>query len=66
MRRTFVATFAIGLTFALFGLIWALQGFGVLGGSQMSNTTTWSITGPITSLIGIVVAVVSWRKLSSK
>jgi len=66
MRRTFVVTFAVGLLAALFGLIWALQGFGVLGGSQMSNTTTWSITGPITMLIGIVVAVVSWRKLSSK
>jgi hypothetical protein len=66
MRRTFVATFAVGLILALFGLIWALQGFGVLGGSQMSNTTTWSISGPITALIGIVIAVVSWRKLSSK
>jgi drug/metabolite transporter superfamily protein YnfA len=66
MRRTLVATFVIGLVFALFGLIWALQGFGVLGGSQMSNTTTWSITGPITALIGVVVAFVSWRKLSSK
>jgi hypothetical protein len=32
----------------------------------MSNTTTWSITGPITALIGLVVAGVSWRKLSSK
>jgi hypothetical protein len=66
MRRTFVATFAVGLILALFGLIWALQGFGVLGGSQMSNTTTWSISGPITALIGIVLAVVSWRKLWSK
>jgi hypothetical protein len=66
MRRTFVATFAAGLIVTLFGLIWALQGFGVLGGSVMSNTTTWSITGPITMLIGIVVAVASWRKLSSK
>jgi hypothetical protein len=54
------------LILALFGLIWALQGFGVLDGSQMSNTTTWSISGPITALIGIVIAVVSWRKLSSK
>ena len=66
MRRAFVVTFAVGLIVALFGLIWALQGFGVLGGSPMSNTTTWSITGPITVLIGIVIAVFSWRKLSSK
>lgn len=64
--RTFVITFALGLIVALFGLIWALQGFGVIGGSPMSNTTTWSIIGPITAFIGIVVAVLSWRKLSSK
>ena len=61
-----MVTFALGLMLTLFGLIWALQGFGVLGGSQMSNTTTWSITGPITALLGIVIAVVSWRKLSPK
>jgi predicted RND superfamily exporter protein len=65
MRRTFVATFAFGLILALFGLIWALQGFGVLGGSPMSNTTTWSVIGPITVVIGSAIAVVSWRKLSS-
>ncbi|BBZ37945.1 hypothetical protein [Mycobacterium conspicuum] len=66
MRRAFAVTFALGLLVALFGLIWALQGFGVLGGSPMSNTTTWSIIGPITAVIGIVIAVVSWRKFSSK
>ena len=65
MRRA-VVTFAVGLIIALFGLVWALQGFGVLGGSPMSNTTTWSIIGPITVLIGIAIAVFSWRKLSSK
>jgi hypothetical protein len=62
----FVITFAFGLIVALFGLIWALQGFGVLGGSPMSNTTTWSVIGPITALIGIVIGVFSWRKISSK
>ena len=65
MRRAFVVTFAVGLIVAVLGLIWALQGFGVLGGG-MSNTTTWSIIGPITVLIGIVIAAFSWRKLSSK
>ena len=66
MRRAFVVTFAVGLIVAVFGLIWALQGFGVLQGSPMSNTTTWSVIGPITVLIGLVIAVFSWRKLSSK
>ncbi|MEE3754329.1 hypothetical protein [Mycobacterium intracellulare] len=66
MSRGFVVTFAVGLIIALFGVIWALQGFGVLGGSPMSNTTTWSVIGPITALVGIAMAVISWRKLSSK
>jgi hypothetical protein len=66
MKRTFIVTFAIGLILALFGLIWALQGFGVLEGSVMSNTTTWSVIGPLTALLGIVIAVFSWRKISSK
>lgn len=66
MSRAFVVTFAVGLLLAVFGLIWALQGFGVLGGSPMSNTTTWSIIGPITVVIGIVIAVFSWRKIRSK
>ena len=60
-----MVAFAIGLIVALFGLIWALQGFGVLQGSPMSNTTTWSIIGPITALIGIVIAVFSWRRITS-
>ncbi|OBI66869.1 hypothetical protein [Mycobacterium sp. E796] len=66
MRRTFVVTLAFGLLVALFGLIWALQGFGVLLGSPMSNTTTWSIIGPITVLVGLAIVVFSWRKLSAK
>ncbi|BBX92447.1 hypothetical protein H5U98_14345 [Mycolicibacterium boenickei] len=66
MNRGFVVTFAVGVIVALFGLIWALQGFGVLQGSPMSNTTTWSIIGPITVLVGVVISVVSWRKISQK
>jgi hypothetical protein len=66
MRRAFVVAFAVGLMVAVFGLIWALQGFGVLLGSPMTNTTTWSLIGPITMLVGIVMAVFSWRRLSSK
>jgi hypothetical protein len=52
----------IGVVVALFGLLWALQGFGVVGGSPMSNTTTWSIIGPITALVGIAIAVGAARR----
>lgn len=50
-----------GVLVALFGLLFTLQGFGAVGGSPMSNTTTWSILGPIIALIGIAVAFAGWR-----
>ncbi len=52
----------VGVVVALFGLLFALQGFGVVGGSPMSNTTTWSVLGPIIALAGIAVAVGAARR----
>jgi hypothetical protein len=57
-----VAIGIIGAVVALFGVVWALQGFGVLGGSPMSNTTTWSIIGPIVAVIGIALAIGAFRR----
>jgi len=57
-----VAIGIIGVVVALFGVVWALQGFGVLGGSPMSNTTTWSIIGPIVAVIGIALAIGAFRR----
>ena len=59
-----VAIGIIGVVVTLFGVLWALQGFGVLGGSPMSNTTTWSVIGPIVALIGIVLVVGAFRRKS--
>jgi hypothetical protein len=56
-----IAIGVLGVIVALFGLLFALQGFGVVGGSPMSNTTTWSILGPIIALIGIALAVAGLR-----
>lgn len=52
----------VGVVVALFGVLFALQGFGVVGGSPMSNTTTWSVLGPIIALIGVALAVGGLRK----
>jgi hypothetical protein len=57
-----VIVMILGVVVALFGLLWALQGFGVVGGSPMSNTTTWSIIGPITALVGVAIAVGAARR----
>ena len=59
MRRAIV--FGVGLIVALAGLLFALQGFGVVSGSPMSNTTKWSILGPIIALIGIALVFAGWR-----
>lgn len=52
---------SIGIVLAAFGTLFALQGFGVVGGSPMSGTTTWSVLGPIIALIGIGIAGYAWR-----
>ena len=60
-----IAIVGLGVVVALFGLLWALQGFGVVGGSPMSNTTTWSIIGPIVVVVGVVIAVTGARRRKS-
>ncbi|MGV0743898.1 hypothetical protein [Mycolicibacterium sp. XJ870] len=62
MRNTVVVVGVIvGVFLALCGLLFSLQGFGVVGGSPMSNTTTWSILGPIILLVGAGIAFAAWR-----
>ncbi|HEY2271549.1 MAG TPA: hypothetical protein VGH30_02140 [Jatrophihabitantaceae bacterium] len=51
----------VGVVIALAGLVFTLQGVGVLTGSTMSNTTFWSVAGPVIIVIGLVVAVVAAR-----
>ena len=60
-----IATAVIGVVVFLFGMLWALQGFGVVGGSPMSNTTTWSIIGPIVAVIGVALVIGAFRRRKS-
>lgn len=52
----------LGVLVALFGLLFTLQGFGAVQGSPMSNTTTWSVLGPIIALVGVGVAIAARRR----
>ena len=58
MRKT---VGALGVMMALFGVLFTLQGFGAVQGSPMSNTTTWSVRGPIIAVIGVGLAIGGWR-----
>ena len=51
----------VGVVLVLLGLLWTLQGIGVIEGSSMSGTTTWSIIGPIVLLVGALVTSVGIR-----
>ena len=52
----------VGVLVALFGVLFTLQGVGAVQGSPMSNTTTWSVLGPVIAVIGIGLAVAGWRR----
>jgi hypothetical protein len=39
------------------GVVFALQGAGVIGGSFMSGTTTWAVAGPLIALAGLALVV---------
>ncbi len=42
----------VGVIVGLVGLVWLLQGIGVLGGSFMSGSSTWAAIGLVMVLAG--------------
>ena len=53
--------FIVGVVVALFGLLFTLQGAGVIKGSAMSGTTFWTVAGPVIVVAGLAVASVGVR-----
>jgi hypothetical protein len=56
MRR--VVLVGVGFILILAGVIFTLQGVGVLGGSVMSGVTFWAVAGPVIALAGLALAVI--------
>ena len=48
--------FIVGIVLVLAGLVWALQGINVLGGSSMSGHSQWLIIGIAVALFGLWLA----------
>ena len=59
MRR--VVLVGAGLLLMLTGVVFTLQGVGVLGGSVMSGVSFWAVAGPVIALAGLVLAVIGLR-----
>jgi uncharacterized membrane-anchored protein YitT (DUF2179 family) len=53
---------AVGTLATIAGVVFALQGLGVLGGSVMSGTTLWSVLGPLIALAGLLIAGAGLRQ----
>jgi hypothetical protein len=50
-----------GVVVVLLGVVFTLQGAGVMKGSAMSGTTFWTIAGPVIILLGLALATVGVR-----
>ena len=56
--------FVLGVAGALLlvaGTVFALQGFGVLGGSVMSGSHFWAAAGPVIAVVGLVLIAAAAR-----
>lgn len=60
MRTIILA--GVGVLITLAGVIFTLQGVGVIGGSAMSGVTFWAVAGPVIAVAGLAMAVVSLRR----
>ena len=59
MRR--VVLVGVGVLVTVAGVIFTLQGVGVLGGSVMSGVTFWAVAGPVIALAGLALAAIGLR-----
>jgi hypothetical protein len=56
---------AAGIVVIIVGAVFALQGFGVIEGSTMSNSHTFEVVGPLVALAGLVLAALGLRHRTS-
>ena len=47
----------VGVVLTIAGTIWALQGFGEIGGSFMSGDSIWAVIGPVVAAVGLALTV---------
>ena len=60
------STLFIGILFIFVGIIWSLQGAGMIGGnSLMGRNPTFIYVGSFVTLVGFLLLVASYRPASS-
>jgi hypothetical protein len=61
MRLRTVAV-PVGIVILLIGLVWFLQGIGVLPGSFMTGSEFWALAGGLAAIIGLILIAVGIRQ----
>lgn len=56
----------LGLVLTAFGVLWSLQGSGLLAHSAMSGQKMWLVIGVIVGVVGIVLLVSGVVRLASR
>ena len=56
---------AVGVVVTIAGVIWALQGFNLIGGSFMSGDSVWAVIGPVVAAAGLVITGIGVRRARS-
>jgi hypothetical protein len=56
-----VAMVTVGAILVLAGVIFGLQGLGVIGGSAMSGKNMWAVIGPLIAVVGVAMVVTGRR-----
>jgi hypothetical protein len=54
----------VGVILILMGGVWFLQGIGVIGGSFMTDNSTWVLIGAVVVIAG--VALIAWPRRASR
>ena len=68
METRRIAMVVVGVLLALAGVVFALQGAGVIGGSMMSGNSTYIYVGAVVLVIGLILlglGAMSMSKISS-
>lgn len=52
----------VGVVLLVAGIVFALQGFSVLGGTAMSGNSFWAAAGPVIAVIGLVLLGAAARR----
>jgi hypothetical protein len=52
----------VGAVVTVVGVVFALQGFSVIGGGAMSGSSVWAVLGPLIAVAGLIACSAGLRR----